>query len=189
MERVIVTTLYVAADEKKLIAGRAPDAPPAEVTFAWLPQLDPNNIPDISDTWSGAPKEIKIDLADFLDQILRKGYYDPRSIELTPIPNRPLIEKIINEPIVIERSPPEAISISNLLKLSASPVALGTYVGIAAADGNYLLLLTVPAGILIVGTAIEVTKAIPKLLGTSEAPRSRPRSSKKRNSPPSAASA
>jgi len=189
MERVILTTLYVATDEKNLIAGRAPDAPPAEVTFAWFPQLDPGNIPDISDGLSTGPKEIKVDLADFLDELLRKGRYAPSVVAIPAPPlNLTLIEKIIHEPIVIERSPPEAISISNLLKLSGSPAALGTYVGIAAANGNYLLLLTVPAGILIVGAAIEVTKAIPKLLGTA-AHTSRPRPSKKRNTPPRAAGA
>lgn len=130
MDRVITTTLYLADDETNSIVGRERDAPPAEVTFAWVSQLDPDNIPDISDALSFKPYRIQIDLAEFLDQIIRKGCFSPSILPFSIHPqNLPLIEKIVHAPIVIERSPPQAISISDLLKLGASPVALGTYVG------------------------------------------------------------
>ena len=77
MDRVITTTLYLTDDEKELIVGRERGAPPAEVTFAWVPQLDPNNIPGISNALGLKPDKIQVSLAEFLDAILRTGCYSP----------------------------------------------------------------------------------------------------------------
>lgn len=189
MERIIITSLYFDSDAP--VFGKQQDASPAtEVTFAWLPNKGLENIPDILEETRITPNRINIELGEFLDEIIEKGYYSFQISNPFRAPRNPLlITRIIEEPIIIERSPPQAISIRDLLSLSASPTALGTYVGINVASGHYLLLLTVPAGILVVGAAIEITKALPMLLGISEAVKPRPRSSRKRDTPPKAKSA
>lgn len=67
-----------------------------------------------------------------------------------------------NNAIIIEQSPPELTSLTSFLQKSTG-VAIGAYVGVAAATalGNPLLMfITVPFGMLIVGTAAGVGSAL-----------------------------
>lgn len=74
--------------------------------------------------------------------------------------NRAIVRQVLNAEIVIERSPPTAISLQALL-VKAPGVAIGTFIGVQAA-GEFapLMLLTVPGGILAVSSAIGVSKAL-----------------------------
>jgi hypothetical protein len=60
--------------------------------------------------------------------------------------------------IVIEQSPPELASLAGLLKQGGG-VAVGAFVGLHAASGP-MLLVTVPAGIIIVGAAAGLGSAL-----------------------------
>ncbi|MDR3467374.1 MAG: hypothetical protein P4M07_15695 [Xanthobacteraceae bacterium] len=76
-----------------------------------------------------------------------------------PETNPSAVAYVLDQLIVIENSPPEGVPFASLIK-GASAATIGAYVGVHAADGNLLLFLTVPAGILVVGSAIAVTNAI-----------------------------
>jgi hypothetical protein len=68
------------------------------------------------------------------------------------------IEAILNCEIVIERSPAFVISFKELLK-AKSTVMMGAFVGVASAQYP-ILLLSVPAGIILVGAAKGVSRAL-----------------------------
>ena len=130
----------------------------------------------------------------FLDDLLRNGVYHGNEQPLSeqPLPNYKLVRQVLQQSIVVEQSPVEAVSFISLLKRAKpSDVAIGAYVGYAAANGNYLLLLTVPAGILLVGSAIAITAALPKILASrfSSEPTPKKRRSSGGQKPPRAASA
>jgi hypothetical protein len=99
----------------------------------------------------------------FVDQALRNESYpflvpglsETRTSEF----NRRFVDYIFEQPIIIEQSPPEGMPFINLLK-HASAASIGAYVGTQAADGHPLLFLTVPAGIIVVGSAIAISNAI-----------------------------
>jgi hypothetical protein len=63
-----------------------------------------------------------------------------------PNVRRGAVEMILKSKVVVEQSPPIALPLGKLL-LKAPGVAIGTYVGMQAADGNTMLMLaTVPGG-------------------------------------------
>jgi hypothetical protein len=69
---------------------------------------------------------------------------------------------ILDQPIVIEHSPPEAIPFSSLLR-KASSAAIGTYIGYRlAGDSSLLLLVTIPGGMFVASSAIGISKALEK---------------------------
>ena len=76
--------------------------------------------------------------------------------------NQRLVQEVLNGDIVIENSPPEAVTFRSLLA-KAPGVAIGTMVGMkAAGDTSLLMLLTVPTGIVVCSSAIGVSKALEK---------------------------
>ena len=76
--------------------------------------------------------------------------------------NQALVRGVMDGDIVIENSPPEAVTFRALLA-KAPGVAIGTMVGMkAAGDTSLLMLLTVPTGIVVCSSAIGVSKALEK---------------------------
>jgi hypothetical protein len=70
------------------------------------------------------------------------------------------ITRLAEADVVVQRSPPLDIPLKGLLSKSASTV-IGTYLGYAVAgDHTSLLLASVPGGIIVVGTAIGVSRAL-----------------------------
>jgi len=66
----------------------------------------------------------------------------------------------VEQGFVVQNSPPE---VANLLKLLAKhpSVLIGTYVGSSIADGSLpLLLITVPLGIVVVGSAVGISRGL-----------------------------
>ena len=62
--------------------------------------------------------------------------------------------------MVIQESPPRLDSVMNPAKRGAG-VVIGTYTGLAIADGNPLILLiSVPAGIVLGGAAVGVARGL-----------------------------
>lgn len=76
--------------------------------------------------------------------------------------NPGIVRSVMDGAIVVENSPPEAVTFRSLLN-KAPGVAIGTLVGMkAAADMPMLMLLTVPTGIVVCSSAIGVSKALEK---------------------------
>lgn len=76
--------------------------------------------------------------------------------------NPGIVQSVMAGAIVIENSPPEAVTFRSLL-MKAPGVAIGTLVGMkAAADAPMLMLLTVPTGIVVCSSAIGISKALEK---------------------------
>ncbi len=69
----------------------------------------------------------------------------------------PIIRDLINLNIVVEHSPALDVSFLSLLKGKTAEVAIRSWIGYMAAPGPLFLLVTVPAGILLVGTAIGLS--------------------------------
>lgn len=99
-------------------------------------------------------------VARFLDIVVqgseRRNF--KRRISNGRIVNHAIVETIFT--VVIERSPPEAVTFGSLLH-GASSVTIGTVLGHEAAAGSYpLMFVTVPLGIIVVGSAIGVSKGL-----------------------------
>jgi hypothetical protein len=74
--------------------------------------------------------------------------------------NRHIVDFIKSAGVVIEQSPPEAIPFASLLR-KASSVTIGTMMGAAVAlDNPPLMFITIPAGIIVVGSAMGVSKGL-----------------------------
>lgn len=118
--------------------------------------LDPKN-PIIRPKDAKEIFEIFIDLAiqnvpsPFANDVLLKGEWS--------VVNREVVLSVLNSEIVSEGSPLEWLPIEKL-KASAA-VVIGTFIGYGVADGNYpLMFITIPAGIVVIGSAIGVSRGL-----------------------------
>jgi hypothetical protein len=76
------------------------------------------------------------------------------------ISNLHFVSAALNAPIVIEQSPPTTIPLGTLIA-KAPGIAIGTFIGMqVAGDATYLMFVTVPGGILVVSSAIGISKAL-----------------------------
>lgn len=77
-----------------------------------------------------------------------------------PTSNRRIIQAVLESTIILENSPPEAVDFRRLLG-KATSVSLGVYVGVQLA-GAYplLLIITIPTGIIVMGSAIGISKGL-----------------------------
>ncbi len=99
----------------------------------------------------------------FLDAAIR-GYPFKffEVLDLRPPANPEIVRYVMAADIVIENSPPQAITFRSLLA-KAPGVAIGAFIGMqAAGDVPMLMLLTVPGGIVACSSAIGVSKALEK---------------------------
>lgn len=72
-----------------------------------------------------------------------------------------LVDFLLDQSIVIERSPPFSLSLKGVLTSANTPLWIGTFAGGAAAwDHPVLLLLTVPGGIIAVSSASGIGRAL-----------------------------
>ncbi|MCG2627757.1 hypothetical protein L6654_14070 [Bradyrhizobium sp. WYCCWR 13023] len=75
--------------------------------------------------------------------------------------NTDIVEHVINQPIVIERSPPFHITLKGLVTSTNLPVWIGTYMGWSVApEHSPLLFITVPGGIIIFTSATRLADAL-----------------------------
>jgi hypothetical protein len=78
-----------------------------------------------------------------------------------------LLVELLDETVIVERSPPEAIPLRVILG-HATQISIGAYLGAQAAENSHLLMLaTVPAGIIIIGSAVGVSEGLRKGLNKS----------------------
>ncbi len=81
--------------------------------------------------------------------------------------NESVSDFAFNGDIVIEHSPPDLTTIAKAIRQSPT-ILLGTYTGIGIAGENYpLMLVTIPAGIIVFGAAVGVSKGLQNGLNKS----------------------
>ncbi|NPU64725.1 hypothetical protein HL667_06940 [Bradyrhizobium sp. 83012] len=74
--------------------------------------------------------------------------------------NGSIVNEVLQAGVVVERSPPQSVTLASLLK-GASSVTIGTLLGQGVAAGSYpLMFITVPMGIVVVGSAIGISKGL-----------------------------
>ncbi|WP_156816351.1 hypothetical protein [Oceanibaculum indicum] len=84
------------------------------------------------------------------------------------IKNSDLVDFVINEPFVIQRSPPDLLSLKGAITKTNFPVWIGTYMGWSVVPGDSVLLfISVPGGIIIVSSAVGLANALGSGLSTS----------------------
>jgi hypothetical protein len=82
--------------------------------------------------------------------------------------NPNVVDYLLTQPIVIERSPPIHVSLKGLISATNLPVWIGTYMGWSVIpDHSVLLFITVPGGIIIVSSAAGLANALSSGLSTS----------------------
>ena len=75
--------------------------------------------------------------------------------------NGDIVEYVLSQPFVVERSPPVLVTLRGLLTSTNLPIWIGTYVGWSVApEHSVLLFITVPGGIIIVSSATGLANAL-----------------------------
>lgn len=105
------------------------------------------------------------DLPSLLDAMLRGVAFEDlevRNLSFVPdgiyVLNRNIIRSIIEVPIVIENSPPEWILLKNVIQKGRS-IPVGIFLGYFGIH-EPLLFVTIPTGIVVMGAAFALNKAI-----------------------------
>jgi hypothetical protein len=99
------------------------------------------------------PDEAIVYLAAFMSGRLQLASWEE-------LPDLHYVSAALNAPIVIEQSPPTTIPLGTLLA-KAPGIAIGTFIGMqAAGDATALMFVTVPGGILVVSSAIGISRAL-----------------------------
>ena len=77
------------------------------------------------------------------------------------IKNPNVVDYLLEQPIVIERSPPVTVTLKGLVTKTNLPVWIGTYMGwLVAPEHSVLLFITVPGGIIVVSSATGLASAL-----------------------------
>jgi len=179
--RVIQTEFYFDPETVKTSLSRrmvAPSGPRFKSTdnpgiaVAWFGLshgdplgMDPSDILSGVDSYLSDPKII----SSFIDFSIRerRGVLRPSLLQNAFIENPGIVDYVLNAEVVIERSPPSVDLLKNLVRSSPS-VAIGSFIGAGSAHGNYpLMMLTVPLGIIVVGSAIGVSQGLRRGLNKS----------------------
>lgn len=75
--------------------------------------------------------------------------------------NPEVVEYLLSEPFVVERSPPAHLSLKGLITSTNLPVWIGSYMGWSIVpEHSVLLFITVPGGIIVVSSATGLASAL-----------------------------
>jgi hypothetical protein len=141
----------------------------SDVCFAWVEtgerlSVRREHLPDIEKARQITPEQVPL----VLDYILRRERMQPFAGHDDGVINTAAVEEVLNEPIVIEQSPVDLETLSNILKSGvkgSGTVALSVFV---AVSGDIHLFITLPAALLVVGASKGMSKwleqNIPKLM-------------------------
>lgn len=91
--------------------------------------------------------------ADRMRQLVEQVRAMPAALRET------VFSHILQESIILERSPPVSEKLSNLIH-GASSVSLGWVVGTNLTHDPYMMLITIPAGIILMGSAIGISRGL-----------------------------
>ena len=84
------------------------------------------------------------------------------------IRNPEIVDFVISEPFVIQRSPPDLLSLKDAITKTNFPVWIGMYMGWSVVpDNSVLLFISVPGGIIIMSSAVGLANALGSGLSTS----------------------
>jgi len=173
--RVLRTEIYFDADTVTVKFETKLREPNPGVTAAWFRMEDaeplsigeleslcdekysriiPKQAADIFDVFADlAVQNVRSERAqDILNEVLAKGGYR--------VANPGVVEFLLKTDIVLEGSPPFPLPMVKIAKGGAA-VVIGTFLGWGIADGNYpLMFVTIPAGIVVIGSAIGISKGL-----------------------------
>jgi hypothetical protein len=75
--------------------------------------------------------------------------------------NASIVDYVLSQPIIIERSPPVGITLKGLINTTNLPIWIGTYMGWSVVpDHSVLLFITIPGGIVVVSSATGLALAL-----------------------------
>jgi hypothetical protein len=154
--RVIRTTIYfndIELEQESLSFDH-------NVEFAWF-NTGNTNIAKLSFV-NSLVDEARSHVPRFLDIVIQgselRNFIE--RIHNVRIANPGLVQEILEAGVVIERSPPESVTFASLLR-GASSVTIGTLLGDGVAGGSYpLMFVTIPFGIIVIGSAIGISKGL-----------------------------
>jgi hypothetical protein len=148
--------------------------------------FDPSRDPPPPVVFSVAPAPSEIPTAVLIDAVLRFGEDRNAVVEFLrqhPTHPSPLAEYLLLEPIIVERSPPAAEGLGSLLH-GATSISTGFLLGSQLTHEPLFLLITVPAGVILMGAAIGIATGLQKGLAgaimNALLPPTRPHTSKSR---------
>ena len=76
------------------------------------------------------------------------------------VANPAITDALLNTQVIYESSPPQLLPLREIAKGGAA-VVIGTFIGYGVADGNYpLMFSTIPAGIIVIGSAIGISRGL-----------------------------
>ncbi|MEK7994426.1 MAG: hypothetical protein AAB403_11540 [Planctomycetota bacterium] len=135
------------------------------LAFAWFRGDDPGPF-DIPNFKAFRVREIAIDdVPRALDALLRE--VDGRDLELNrerfdeDARNPQIVNFVYEQSIILEQSPPQAVLFKDILKKTNGKLYVGTFMGIGASyDYPALMFVTIPLGIIVVGSAMDVSEAM-----------------------------
>jgi hypothetical protein len=140
------------------------------VSVAWLQGKTRPEVRGNSNRFSGEiflkSHEIELNVITSLELgvILLQGIRAALFGGLSGSENVPIevVSYVLSQPVVIEQSPPVWIKLKDVVEaVKKDPRAVGAFVGMLAGyEHPPMMLITVPAGILLVGSAPALTKAI-----------------------------
>jgi len=100
-------------------------------------------------------------LRSYLDLFLMDAEEFAFSRPERSLKNADLVNYLLGEPIVIERSPPVHITLTGLLNKTNLPVWIGTYMGWSVVpEHSPMLFITIPGGIIVVSSAAQLADAL-----------------------------
>lgn len=107
-------------------------------------------------------------LRSYLDVFLMDAEEFEFSRPERSLKNPAVVDYVLIEPVVIERSPPVHVTLKGLITATNLPVWIGTYMGWSVVpEHSVLLFVTVPGGIIIVSSAAGLANALSAGLSTS----------------------
>jgi len=168
--RIIRTEMYFEHSQvvgferhRSLLLIDPEEDPNPGLAFAWIKTDTPGPVNLANYKWFDGSELPPEDIELGLDFLIRGG--DARGVRRwrrsEPIKNQSIVKFIFDQPIIIEESPPKAVTFKDLLKKTNGPLWIGAIMGYRlAGDSSALLFLTVPGGIIVVSTALGVAEAI-----------------------------
>jgi hypothetical protein len=107
-------------------------------------------------------------LRSYLDAFLMDAEEFAFSRSERSLKNPNVVDYVLTEPFVIERSPPVHLNLKSAITATNLPVWIGTYMGWSVVpEHSVLLFITVPGGIIIVSSAAGLASALSAGLSSS----------------------
>lgn len=78
-----------------------------------------------------------------------------------PVQNPAIVDYVYEQTVILEQSPPEGVRFKDILKRTNAPIYVGTFVGVGLSfDQPPLMIVTIPLGIVVVGSALGISEAM-----------------------------